>query len=267
MSVQFHQNQDFIYLKSDLLDDSTVAHCYCTKQGGTSNGDHASMSFRYTGGNNKESVHANFAIVAQELGGTFDDIVRTQQVHKAKVVRVDDAAGGYRIVATDNDGLITNLPGVILSGFYADCQVILYHDPANKAIGVAHSGWRGTVLNISKEIITQMAAAYGTDPAQVRCVIGPAICQDCFACDVDVVQAFQAAYGNSVLPHIKQIGAKYHPNLGAITKDRLVELGVLAQNIDICTVCTHCDDGQLFWSHRKVGDKRGVHGGFLRLRP
>ena len=266
MSFQYEQKDKLVYLTSSLLEGDGVSHMYCTKQGGTSTGSHESLSFRYTGGNNEASVHENFSIVAEALGGSFDDVVRTQQVHKNKVVKVT-GGHGYRIVANDNDGLITNVPGVILSGFYADCQVILFHDPVRKAIGVAHSGWRGTALDISKEIIVQMTESYGTNPADLLCSIGPAICQDCFECDEDVVIAFRQAFGDGVLRHIKQIGKKYHPNIGEITRERLLAAGVRDNHIDICPICTYCDDSKLYWSHRKVGENRGVHGAFIRLIP
>lgn len=50
----------------------------------------------------------------------------------------------------DVDGLITNVPGLILGTFYADCVPLLFVDPVHHAIGCSHSGWRGTVGEMGK---------------------------------------------------------------------------------------------------------------------
>ena len=75
----------------------------------------------------------------------------------------------------DIDGLITNEPGVTLATFYADCVPLYFYDPTHKAIGLAHSGWRGTVGNIAKATVEAMQKAYHTDPADLIAAIGPSI--------------------------------------------------------------------------------------------
>lgn len=266
MSFEYRTGENgLLMLKSSLLErEKGVDHFYSTKKGGTSTGDHESLSFRYTD-NTADSVHQNFAIAARGIGRDFDDVVRTQQVHRDKVCKVE-GGHGYRIAALDNDGLVTNVKGVVLSGFYADCQVLLLYDRENETIGLCHSGWRGTVLDISKKTIDLMEKEYGTKAENLIVTIGPSICQDCFECDRDVLDAFVNAYGQDIERFFKIKGKKYHPDINAITEYRLKERGVRAENIDVSRICTYCKDSELYWSHRRNGLKRGVHGAFITLK-
>ena len=90
--------------------------------------------------------------------------------------------------------LITNEPGVTLATFYADCVPLYFYDPTHKAIGLSHSGWRGTVGNIAKATVEAMQKAYHTDPADLIAAIGPSICQDCYEVSEDVIEEFRQAY-------------------------------------------------------------------------
>ena len=86
--------------------------------------------------------------------------------------------------------LITNEPGVILSTFYADCVPLYFVDPVNKAIGLSHSGWRGTVGRIGQKTLEAMKEAYGTNPEDIYAAVGPSICQECYEISEDVFPAY-----------------------------------------------------------------------------
>ena len=73
------------------------------------------------------------------------------------------------------DALITNEKGVTLVTYYADCTPLLFVDTKNKAIGLAHAGWRGTVGRIGEKVVEKMTELYGTNPADIKAAIGPAI--------------------------------------------------------------------------------------------
>ena len=265
MSFEYKEINGVYALKSSLFEkESGVDHFYSTRKGGTSEGIHDSLSFRYTG-NTADSVHENFDRAAKVIGRSFRDVVRTQQVHRDKVCEVKDGTG-YRIVALDNDGLVTNVKGVVLSGFYADCQVLLFYDKVNEAIGLCHSGWRGTAKDICNKTIDKMTELYGTNPSDLIVSIGPAICQDCFECDKDVYDAFIEAFGSEVEKYFIMKGVKYHPDVTAITVHRLKWKGVKAENIDVSGICTLHEDEELYWSHRRTKGNRGVHGAFITLK-
>ena len=75
------------------------------------------------------------------------DLVLSLQTHTTNVRLVTEEPG-QRLHKTqdykDVDGLITNVPGLVLATFYADCVPLYFVDPVHRAIGLSHSGWRGT---------------------------------------------------------------------------------------------------------------------------
>ena len=65
----------------------------------------------------------------------------------------------------DVDGLITDVTGITLVTFYADCVPLYFLDPKHHAIGLSHSGWRGTVKRMGRVTLEAMKREFGT-----RCV-------------------------------------------------------------------------------------------------
>ena len=87
--------------------------------------------------------------------------------------------------------MITNVPGLVLATFYADCVPLYFADPANHAIGLSHSGWRGTVQKIGAVTIEKMSEEYGSNPKDLKVAIGPSICQECYEVSEDVIEEFE----------------------------------------------------------------------------
>ena len=136
--------------------EKTIIHGFSTRLGGVSKGIYESMNLSFTRGDEEEAVFENYRRIAEAMGFLPEDIVCSDQTHTTNVRRVGRADRGKGIVKardyTDVDGLITNEPGIVLATFYADCVPLFFVDPKNRAIGLSHSGWRGTVGKIGLEI-------------------------------------------------------------------------------------------------------------------
>lgn len=113
----------------------------------------------------------------------------THQTHTVNVAVVEEEDRGKRFMETD--GMVTNVPGICLVTFYADCAPLYLVDPVRKVIGLSHSGWRGTVNRMGRVTLEKMHEVYGTDPEDVVAAIGPSICQDCYEVSEDVILEFQ----------------------------------------------------------------------------
>ena len=109
----------------------------------------------------------------------------THQTHTVNVAVVEEEDRGKRFMETD--GMVTNVPGICLVTFYADCVPLYLVDPVRKVIGLSHSGWRGTVNRMGRVTLEKMHEVYGTDPEDVVAAIGPSICQDCYEVSEDVI--------------------------------------------------------------------------------
>jgi hypothetical protein len=188
-----------LLLKYPLLEATgMVEHCFTTRLGGVSEGIFATMNLSFTRGDKRESVETNYRRLAEAMKVDCERFVFTDQTHTVNVRRVtaEDAGKGLTRERDyqDVDGLITNEPGIVLSTFFADCVPLYFVDPVHRAIGMIHSGWRGTVGRMGKVTIEAMAEAYGTRPEDLICAIGPSICQDCYEVGEDVAAAFRAAF-------------------------------------------------------------------------
>lgn len=257
-------------LHFDHLDQTgIVKHCFTTRMGGVSEGVCSTLNLSFTRGDDEAAVRENYRRLAEAMNMDVSQFVFTDQTHttNVRVVTKDDAGKGIVCAKdyADIDGLVTNVPGLVLSTFFADCVPLYFVDPVHRAIGMSHSGWRGTVARMGARTLEVMAREYGTNPADVICAIGPSICQDCYEVSADVAAEFAkefVGYETDILYPTSL--DKYQLNLWKANEIVLLEAGVLPENIATTNVCTCCNPIELF-SHRASQGKRGNLGAFLSL--
>lgn len=253
------------YRVADALAGS--CHCFSTRLGGVSAGALESLNLGVHRGDDPENVHRNYAILGAAVGFAPEDTVFTRQVHTDTVLRVgaaDRGTGLFREQQTDCDALITDEPGVALCCFSADCVPILLYDPVHRAVGAAHSGWRGTAMGIAAKTVAAMAREFGSRPEEMRAAIGPCIGSCCFETDRDVPDAMLAALGADAAGAIARRAEKYHVDLKALNRLWLTRAGLSPAHIDVSDACTCCDPAR-FWSHRRVGAQRGSMAGIIAV--
>lgn len=253
-----------------LLDETgIVRHCFTTRYGGVSEGMFSKLNLSFTRGDVKESVEENYRRIAEAMGVPYEKIVCSDQTHTTNVRVVTEADAGTGIIRpkdyTDVDGLITNVPEITLATFYADCVPLYFVDPVHHAIGLSHSGWRGTVARMGKCTLEAMRREYGTKAADVYCAIGPSICQDCYEVSEDVAVQFEEAFsGHESEILLNKGNGKYQLDLWEANEIVLLEAGVKPEHLAVTDVCTCCNP-ELLFSHRASHGKRGNLGAFLCL--
>lgn len=246
-----------------------IKHGFSTRIGGVSEGIWASLNLSYTRGDDRSAVDENFRRMADSLGVDADRYVFSQQTHTTNVRVVTEADAGAGFLRergyTDVDGLVTNVPGLVLTTFFADCVPLYFADPVHRAIGMSHSGWRGTVGRIGKVTVETMKREYGTNSSDLICAIGPSICQDCYEISGDVAAEFEREFSGHQDEILQNKGnGKYHLDLWRVNEIILEEAGVPKEQISTTDICTCCNPGILF-SHRASQGKRGNLCGFLSL--
>ena len=247
-----------------------VKNAFTTREGGVSDGIFESLNLSFTRGDDPDSVRENYRRVASAFGKDVTDIVCSDQTHTTNVRRVDRSCGGCGVTKerpyTDVDGLVTNEPGLILATFYADCVPLYFVDPVHKAIGLSHSGWRGTVARMGQATLDKLNAEFDTNPADVYAAIGPSICQDCYEVGEDVADAFKVAFaGHEDEIMIDKGNGKYQLDLWKANEIVMLDAGIKKEHLAVTNICTCCND-QLLFSHRASKGKRGNLGAFLMLR-
>ena len=266
-TVKLKDGSMFPFLVYPLLEDQKwLTHCFTTRQGGVSEGIFSTLNLSFTRGDDKEAVRENYRRVAEAMGVKYENFVLSDQTHTANVRRVtrEDAGNGLTREKRffDTDGMITNEPGIVLSTFYADCVPLYLADPVHHAIGLSHSGWRGTVQRIGRATVEAMEREFGTRPEELLCAIGPSICQDCYEVGPDVAEEFQT-FGNQVLT--EKPDGKFLLDLWRANEIILREAGVRPEHMAVTNICTCCNSKYLF-SHRASGGRRGNLGAFMAIK-
>lgn len=246
-----------------------VKQGFSTRMGGVSEGDCASMNLGFSRGDERERVMENYRRMAAALDMPMERMVLSKQTHTTNVRVVTEADAGNGIVRplpyTDVDGLVTNVENLPLVTFYADCVPLYFVDPVNRAIGLSHSGWRGTVNRMGLHTLNRMAEEYGTKPDQVLACVGPSICRDCYEVSLDVALEFRQAFGEKAeLLLDEKPNGKFQLDLWQANRQILLEAGVREEHLAVTDLCTCCNPTLLF-SHRASGGKRGNLAAFLCL--
>ncbi len=290
--VKLENGVEFPFLAFPLLEEQEwLAHCFTTRMGGVSEGIFATLNLSFNRGDDPEAVRENFRRVSEALGTQYGDFVFSDQTHTANVRRVARADAGNGLVREktffDTDGLITDEPGLVLSTFYADCVPLYFADPVHHAIGLSHSGWRGTVQQIGRVTVEAMGREFGSRPEDIICAIGPSICQDCYEVGAEVAMEFRELceeaipkenqdFSKETIP--KEVGnfsgngilaakgnGKYQLDLWRANEIILRKVGVLPEHIAVTNICTCCNSTYLF-SHRASKGRRGNLGAFLTIK-
>lgn len=248
-----------------------VKHGFSTRLGGVSTGIYASMNLGQSRGDDPEKVQRNYRIIADTIGVSTEWMVCSDQTHttNVKVVTKEDAGKGLLQPKDyqDIDGLITNVPGLCLVTYYADCVPLLFLDPVQKVIASSHSGWRGTVGHMGQKTIQKMQSEFGCRTEHILAAIGPSICQDCYEVSEDVIQQFQQAFPEDMWADLyyRKENGKYQLNLWKANEWILLNSGILPEHLAVTNLCTCCNSDLLF-SHRASHGKRGTLAAFLALK-
>lgn len=257
---------DVPFLSYPLFENTGIVnHGFSTRLGGVSKGCWTSMNISITRGDDPEDVEINKERIAGAIGVHKEDFTYTHQTHTTNVARVMPEDKGRHFMETD--GLVTNVLGICLVTFYADCVPLFFVDPVKKAIGLSHSGWRGTVGKMGKVTVEKLVKEFGSDPKDILAAIGPSICQDCYEVSEDVIERFKEAFDASLWEELfyKKENGKYQLNLWRANEAVFEEAGILKEHMAVTNLCTHCNPDLLF-SHRTTGNARGNLSAFLALQ-
>lgn len=265
----FHREGAKEYLTFPRLDQyEELCHLFTTRRGGVSEGCCTSWNFGAKSLDTEENVLRNYEILAEVMGTRTERMVTSQQTHTCniRVVTKKDLGKGVTRQRdyTDVDGLLTDERNVAIITGHADCNAIFFFDPVKQVIGLAHSGWRGTLGGIGKVMLAKMENLYGCHPANILSGIGPSLCQDCFEVDEDVAQAFFAKTGDN-RKFSYQRGSKHYIDLKGIIRRDLLESGLTEENFLDMGLCTKCNI-DTFFSHRGHKGKRGIMAAAMMLK-
>lgn len=189
-------------------------------------------------GGNLNDVIENRKALSKDLGINLEQWVFSQQTHSdhmQKVTKQDQGKGSilYSDGFADCDALYTKESEIAIGIFHADCVPILLYDPFTHLIAAIHSGWQGTVKEITRKSVQQLMVQEGVQPAHLHVYIGPAISYHSFEVGQDVIELVQQMSfdTSSYITYLRN--GKALVNNKGLNKAMLLQLGVPEEQITV----------------------------------
>jgi hypothetical protein len=239
-----------------------LTHGIFTRRGGTSAAPWASLNVGGNVGDSSKAVRHNHERMYAALGVSEAHACSVWQVHSADIILAQGPVRGRRWLALA-DGMVTDRPDTPLSMRFADCVPLLFHDPVQVVIGMAHAGWRGTVQGIGAKVVRAMQQSYGCKANHIQAAIGPSIGPEKYQVGEEVVTAVQDYFRTTDgLIRRDPIDGTAYLDLWAANRLDLERAGV--EQIETAGICTatHTDE---FFSHRAEKGRTGRFGAIITL--
>ncbi len=266
-SSEFCTRDGILTVHSQMLNKQEgILHGFTTRMGGVSPAPFDTLNFSFSRADSPENVRENFRLLSNSRGFDYNSLVLVNHEHGNKAIRVnkgDCGRGLFKEPLPHCDGLVTDDPDVTLITIHADCGGIFLYDEEKRAIGLAHSGWKGTLNRMGQRLVETMVNEYGSNPHTVKAALGPCICFDCFEVDESLAEEFVAEFGCSQIAKPGRPGKAY-VDIEAALCIQLFEAGIQPSNLSLMHRCT-VEESELFYSYRRDGKGTGAMASYLRL--
>lgn len=234
-----------------------ISHSFSTRIGGVSKECFRSLNMGFKTKDSIDNIYENYKLFCESTNSNRESMSFLNQVHSTNIKNVLKE----NISQIENfDASITNIPGITLVTFHADCVPIYVIDPIKKSIGLAHAGWRGTVNGISEKLVDQMCTQFGSNPQDLICFIGPSIHKCCFEIQEDIVENFEKIDKSL----ITRENNKIYADIAESNRIKLIRCKIKEENIISSDLCTKCNS-DLFFSNRAHGNNRGTMIATIRI--
>jgi len=245
---------DFTQTASLFSKYKNLLQAFSTRLGGFSAAPYDSLNLGMHSGDDKQLVAQNRRLFFKQLNIPEDRLVFPEQVHSANVQLVSESG-----IVAQCDALITSEKNLFLTIQTADCFPIFLYDPSAQAVGIVHSGWRGTAANIVQKTISLMENRLHCRAENMIAAIGVGVQQSCYQVDTETASHFDAKYGLPDGPgHFKL-------DVQSAIADQLFKAGLSQKNIEIDKTCTHCAADR-YYSYRRDGKESGRMMGVIGMR-
>lgn len=214
---------------------------------------------------NEEDVLENRKKLAKYLHCDLTNFVCANQTHSDnfyKVTAEDKGRGADNLqnAIPNTDGLYTFEPNILLCTFTADCVPVIFFNEQASLIGVIHSGWQGTVKEITLKMFQHLEKQEQCNPKDFKVLIGTALSQEKFEVDEDVYIQFKNLKYADEFIYFNEKTNKYHIDNQLTVKKQCELAGIPADNIQIDPICTFQNPNGFSYRENK---KAGRHVSFI----
>ena len=235
--------KNFFFIKK-----STIKHGFFTSLNGLSKKEFRSLNCSTSNDDDKKIVLKNRLIAMKNLKVDKKKLILIKQTHSSKVIRINKSNVDQNLEA---DGMITSLNNIVLGILTADCAPIIIYDDKNKFVCNLHSGWKGSLNNISQKAI-KLFDKYKIKRKNLIAIVGPCLGVK----NYEVDRNFQKKFIEKDIKYSRffryKNKKKSYFNLRALINYQLSELGLKKiYNINRDTYSSE----NLFFSYRRSTHK------------
>lgn len=259
--MPFQESNGITYYQFNSLVEHKIAHAIFTRHGGVSPQPWSSLNVGAMVGDELSRVRENRNRVFSAIKVSPDSVYEVWQVHSDEVI-ITDLPKPPRAVHKKADVILTDKRQVNLFMRFADCVPLFLYDPVNNAIGLAHAGWRGTVIKTAHAAVAAMQTTYGSTPEKIIACIGPSICQEHYPVGEEVVCAVKDTFGSEANDLMQYTGKEVRFDLWKANQLILEQTGII--QIEVAKICTACEV-QNWYSHRAENGSTGRFGAIIGL--
>lgn len=263
--MPFEENNGVRFLRFDSLARFDLPHAVFTRNSGVSEGHLRSLNVGGSVGDRLANVKANRIACFEAIGREIDSVFDSWLVHGTDVLVADRPRPDRLFDPPKADIIMTNVPAVTLFMRFGDCTPLLFFDARQKAVAIAHGGWRGTIAGVARKTVEAMQDEYGSEAGDIFAVVGPAICVDHYEVGEDVFDEAKVALLNEQIDTDAVLLAKdgrFYLDLKLANALILEACGV--GHVEVSEECTACNTKDWF-SHRAEKGKTGRFGALLAL--
>lgn len=244
-------------LQWELFSSYPVKTGVTTRKGGVSTTPYNSFNLAKHTGDCSITVDENRRLLTDYIESDFLTYTHVSQVHGDKILKVTENNIGKNHYQCD--AIITNVKGVLLNIFVADCVPIVIYDTDKSVAGICHCGWKGTHLKLLTKTINELIREYNSNIKDLIIGIGPSIGVCCYNVSEELYKKFNPTGSEGCIKD-----GKYFLNLKDINKNQAINAGISPQNIELLDICTSCNN-DIFYSYRKEGEPSGRFSAFIEI--
>ena len=242
-----------------------LTHAFCTRLGGASRKDYASLNMSFRQGDAEDKVLQNWGRLAEVFDIPIEQFFVVNQVHGDGIFVIKPQGSYFPSRADlDYDAIVTTRKGLAICIKTADCVPVFIVDQVQRVIAAVHAGWRGSAAEISAKVIRLLQNRYGSRPQDILAAIGPAIGICCYEVDSAVAKSFARQKNNEAFLFPAASGNKWMLDLAEANRRQIIDCGIPEKNIELSGYCTSCRQ-DLFFSHRGSGGTTGRQINFMMI--
>lgn len=244
------------------LEENGFVNGFSTRLGGVSPFPENDLNLAGFGEDSDENIAENRKRFLDVFEGDYN-FTTVWQVHGDGIKKIADLKDAKN-TEEKFDGLISDLPNLLVGIKTADCVPILIGDPKTGAFSAVHAGWRGTVESIVVKAVEKMKTDYDSNPEDLICAIGPAASCRSYEIGQEVINAFSAKFSTSGKLFVETRKGHALIDLHLANKEQLLTCGLKAGNIFASSLCT-MERTDLFFSYRIENKKFGKTGRLMSV--